>query len=741
MPDIELALLSAGSEGEAAERWLASLPGVRVRLARSLDALPLADLERIWVHATTVEPTLELIAWLKAGGRLLATLSAAELPYRLGLEPVAADDRRSGVWSPATEEFRADSASRDAGLRHVRGLAAFGPHPLFAGFGNGAFLWPPSEGEPFEWLAYRGTRPERGAGVAVERVGHTVHQARWVAWEYQVGEGGILCLGAFAQLAARDGRLAAELHALLANALTGDAIPHSTRSAVATHWPGLLPEDDESALVPTRAAASAHLDDIWDEWPPTASAILIESPAREERPWSAAGRRVLVTGGERSGVQEIWAHPHRLLRQARILVNGREPVVTVVRLAPDEVVRILRLGEIELTERLTIAADHALVFWSIVADGPATITLRWESDLRRAAPYPARSSQLQVSTVGDAELRLSLSHEPVVAQVLAAAGALAAHGGRMEVVGEGLVRLILAAAGGTAELDRTLDALKRRRLRAFRQERMLFARRIEERLTRLEAPDSALVRDFAWARVRLDRSLADVPGTGRSLLAADVVDHPERARFVSLEACRAAAAALSVGDRDPARDVLRFAARWRDHRGTPPSEVSATGLAYYDDPASPGAVRELVQRWLAWTGDAAFVERLGLGSAPDAATVVPAEPGGPVGVVERVMGELWGVAPDAAQERCAIEPALPDGWNEMSLRRLRIGATLLDLRLRRRPGAVVLRVEKLQGPRLRIVAALRGAAVTAVSLNDEPLGGSRAVFEIADEAEVRWTIG
>jgi hypothetical protein len=75
----------------------------------------------------------------------------------------------------------------------------------------------------------------------------------------------------------------------------------------------------------------------------------------------------------------------------------------------------------------------------------------------------------------------------------------------------------------------------------------------------------------------------------------------------------------------------------------------------------------------------------------------------------------------------------------MTLRRLRVGATMLDLRLRRRPGAIALRVEKIQGPRLRLTAALRARVpLTGLTLNDEPLGGSRAVFEIGSEDEVRW---
>ncbi len=760
MSDIQIAWISADTEGEAAEAWLAELSGVRARRCHSLDAVPLAEVERLWVHAVTVEPSLELVAWLRGGGRLLATLEAVELPWRLGLEPQPPDDRRRGSWRDAADEFRPDTATPIPAFRHARGFAAFGPHPLFGGAGNGAVTWLPVEGEPFEWLTYRATRPERGAGVAVERVGHTLHPPRWIAWEHQVGDGGILCLGAFARLAPADPRGGAELRALLANALLGDAIPHGTRDAPATHWPGLLADDDDSAIAATGQGSPAHLDEIWDEWPPTTSPILIESGAREENRWLLTGRRTLLIGSERNGLREIWVHPYRLVRDARILVNGSEPVVSVVRTAPDEVIRVLRAGEVELTERFTVALDHGLVFWSVVADASATISLRWESDLRRTGPYPPRTSSVQVQTWGDAEMRVTLSHEEAAAQVMAAAGVLTAHGATFEVRGEGLARVILAAASSESELERVLAALGRRKLRAFRQERILHARRLEERLTTLEAPEPALARAFAWAKVRFDQSLGESPGVGRSVLADDIPERPERARYVSIESCRIALAAMLAGDREIIRDVLRFLVRARDRSGQIPHEITSSGLACHDGPDGNGPLARLAEAYLAWTGDRTWLERQWPGASAIGVTSEPtpfawnsadpeaefaalrrltATPAAAADLVRGVIEGLWGVAPDATRETVTVAPYLPAGWNEMSLRRLRIGATTLDLRLRRRPGWVALQVVRSHGPRLRLAASLRNAPqVAGMTLNDEPLGGSRAVFDLGGEDEVGW---
>ena len=62
---------------------------------------------------------------------------------------------------------------------------------------------------------------------------------------------------------------------------------------------------------------------------------------------------------------------------------------------------------------------------------------------------------------------------------------------------------------------------------------------------------------------------------------------------------------------------------------------------------------------------------------------------------------------------------------------------MLDLRMRRRPGQLVLGIERVHGPRIRVTALPRGSAVPeAVLVDDEPLGGGRAAFSVSGAHEV-----
>ena len=522
-------------------------------------------------------------------------------------------------------------------------------------------------------------------------------------------------------------------------------------------------------VLPDGAAPPAPPGQVWDEWPPSTSPLLTEVSAREDGRWSLAGRRALVTGAGKSGVGEIRVHPWRIVEGARLEVDGRVPEAVSLWVAPDEIVRVLQAGEVQLTERISTALDQGLIFWSLLADAPVAIRITWLTDFQLAtspAPpasprFPTLAAQNEAGASG--YLRVGLDNAPPRFQAQALAGSIlppervtlpAGPAFRFEVRSDRLVRLILAAGGDEAELERTLDALRRRKLRAFRQDRILHARRIEERLVALESSDPALDRAFGWAKVRLDGSLVEVSGLGRTLAG----EAPERA----------AVATLAMGDRDIAKDVIRHLARGDSGEG------------------SAIALLDLVERYARWSGDLVFLERLwpGLealcrltalppmlarrlgavaralgreerpceldgqvGSAGASVAVADGELTGwqavagdhedPARLVLRVIEGLWAVQPDALRGEVRVEPTLPKRWSEMCLKRLRVGPTTLDIRVRRRPESTVIMVRRGAGPAIRLRLSLRSRPGQGpVTVDQAQLGGDEVAFMLEDVHEV-----
>ncbi|HMA44678.1 MAG TPA: hypothetical protein VKO86_11705, partial [Gemmatimonadales bacterium] len=356
-----VALLGVGAGADAAWELLTSLPDVtphRLSPGGWSDSLEQTDV--LWVHTEEEPPPVSrdvVVPWVERGGRLLLTQRAAARVVALGLESDGPNDTAVRVWRHEDDElWFADMRSFGA-FPHIRGLAAFGSHPLFEGLAQGAFVWAPSEGERLVQTTYaRGRRPARGRVVACERSYIHVNADRVVAWEYDVGSGGVLCIGAFVVPGAHDPLLARQLRRVLANALAGQGIPHHSREAPAAAWPqpGRAAHEDQNLVLPDRVRLDGPL-------PGLGSPLHVASRALSDEAVTLAGRRVLVVGGEQRGIREIWAHPYRLLRDLTVTVGGEAPLIRDAQITPVLIQRHLVSRARIVEETVTSALEHPIV--------------------------------------------------------------------------------------------------------------------------------------------------------------------------------------------------------------------------------------------------------------------------------------------------------------------------------------------------------------------------------------------
>lgn len=603
-----------GDEGDAAWTWLGGLRDLDAHCYAAVAAVPLATTELLWLHGA-VAGDAALVPWLEAGGRLLCTGLAAGIPADLGLEPVAPDERRTGRWRHADDEFWFDEFRSFAAFPHIRGIAGFGPHPLFDRLHQGTYTWAPSEGEAFDWLTYGAARPSAGRVVGVERSFIHLNEQRAIAWEQAVGQGGVLCIGAYAHFNAPDRLLARQLRALAGNALRGEAIPSRRRTALAVTWP--LPG---TAARPDTLLPPPDLPQLDSPWIETPSDLAIESPATADDPWTLAGRRILAVGGERTGLREVWAHPHRLARDVEVSVDGAAPVAAAVRVAPDDVTRRFSDGG---TERVVAALEHPVVIWEIAGAPGAEIAAAWTTDLRLMWPYPAGAlGDLRYATSADGA-RVWIGAEGSPAQIVVGAwgGRLAVEAGhgpwvRIRATGRGRLRLAFVGATDDADLERTLRVLGQKGFPGIQRQRVQHSHQLAEYGAQLLSGDAVLDQAFAWSKVRMDSFLAGTPGVGRSLLAGYAASRPGwgdgrpgYAWYFGRDACWTGFGLLAAGLREPVRDTLKFLASTQDVSGKVLHEYTTSGLVHYDAADSTPLFLLLAGRYAAWTGDLAFLEK------------------------------------------------------------------------------------------------------------------------------------
>ncbi len=784
-------------EGAAAEvrAFVGALSGISARVTTDLATVSLDDTDGLWLHDVS-PPVPELLPWLRSGGRLLATLSAVDVPSTLGLESVPPDDVRDSLW----ETEPADPAPR--------GLAGFGPHPLFEGLQQGTCTWVPTPGAPYRWATYLAGRPAAAAVVAVERVGLELIPSRIVAWEYAVGDGGLLCIGSGIALDPASQPCAPQLRTLLGNALVGQGIPHRTRLTAAPHWtvPGQRVVRQDLASVP-------ELPEITGAWHDATAAASNEAAGDATARWRRSGRRVSLLGGDGDGVREAWIHPWSIIREATASVRG--PTAAVVAVAT----------------RWTAALEHPVIYWEAVATDAGTLLLEWTSDLRRSWPYPAGCGgdleltvapggrRAALGAIGD-PFRLIIDVEGGTLEAAPAEGPAV----RFSLRGAGRCRVRFTGAADDADLERSREMLARRGLPGIRKQREDHERELATYATSIETPEPALVAAFERAKLSLDGGLVGTPGVGRCLAVESPGDRPGAVWYDGPDGCLGAMAQLAAGDRAAPRDTLKFLSLTQDVDGRIVEGCSTSGLASHRaTPAAPLYLL-LAARYAAWTGELDFLSRrwaairrayeLGMtlrpwegdpdAAAPWAAAFESLQPlaealghpeiaeelavaaggarsasgsatfltrpaalmefdggrfvegldawrrlaaqpmtGGDLalpGAVARVAVEgLWGVVPNALESAVRFAPWFPPEWDAMAIERVRVGRTVLTVRLRRRFGQVAARVERVHGPRMHVEFSLRGSAVNpTVLVDDVELQGDRVAFEADGAHALVW---
>ncbi len=616
-------------------RWLQSAPGIDPCIV-SLDDLASTptDCDVVWVHAASViEPQPELASLmepLERGGMLL-TGGAATLPFTLGIESEPPNDAQRGTWTDEADElflFRSFSQ-----YPHIRGHAAFRSHPLFEGLGGAAYTWWPRDGEPFTTVTYRApARPARARIVAVERSFIHVNPDRATIWEYDsmdarthAGAQRVLCVGAYLPFAAHDPAYREHVERLALNALFyvagredrpggGAAALAGTR---ARYWQPPAPEtlEDPEMAVPDLPALAGPLS-------PFEAGLALRGTAEADEPFTLAGRRSFAAGGEQRGIDEVWAHPLRVLARLRL----EDAVAGDVAVTPLGIERRLTIGGSVVRERIFVPGDvpGAVVEWT--AEQAARLRVGWRTDLRLTWPYPAGAlgplrwraldRGVVVAAAHDddrAVFVFSASPDSLrVADAPEQAPALDVTA-ELELADGESVRFAAVGAANDADMERAL-----RRLRwpdALVQARRAAAARLEEDRLALEAPDPQAAAALGWAKERLASYVVDVAAVGRSLVAGYWVSRPDwfhdgrpgYAWFFGRDAVWTALASLAVGDFDAARDVIRFLGERQDLSGKVLHECTTSGVTHYDSADATPLYLLLVARYLAWTGDRAFV--------------------------------------------------------------------------------------------------------------------------------------
>ena len=302
--------------------------------------------------------------------------------------------------------------------------------------------------------------------------------------------------------------------------------------------------------------------------------------------------------------------------------------------------------------------------------------------------------------------------------------------GRPHLVGRGagVLRLVVIGADDEADRDRTLRALARKGIAGLQAQRLRHASQLDALALRLSSPDAARGAALRAAAHAADAELHQLP----------------RGHLGFERPVETGSLLLALGLREPVREALRAPL-------TDPSVIEL--FARYAEWA--GADEFVVKHWP--RAEAGAREVTGEVGARLAALLLPVAEGLGLGIaaaalalragtceaatveLPRSIQELFAIAPEGIDGTVALAPALPRGWPEMTLERLRIGASTLDIKVRRRPAGLAIKCRLGHGPAVVVRLAPRLDFVpSGILIGDEQLPGPALALTVDGEVEGVW---
>ena len=655
-----VAYLTAGpltDEDQAAVRWLASVPGYRAVTVEFPAASEGEEQAKdraagagiVWVHLPD-EAALErwrrcapaadaLKAAVGRGASVLLTDCAAMLAADLQLDPRAPELRTLDI--------------KDDWLFDQKGLQGFRGHPVFDGLFGGAFLWDGDHDQKLPTIGFFGDAwPANGRVIGIEKSYVNLHSDRHLLVEYPASAGGhVLAVGGFVYFQGPN-PLRLNLERFLANCL--GYLAGKPSGGRITFWE---PSDGRpkpfSVQSPPLTSAPAS---VWKDLPESGPCIRRESTNEF---FDLAGRRTLVMGKEKGGIQEFWVHPFRVFRDYRAgLILGEavrwlDEFWVSLEIRPESLMRTYHTPSGDLREILFPSLDRPgmLIRYEASLREPARLVISCGSDLRWMWPYDEKApgeihyawdDGLAAFRVrdgsGDFCGLLGADRRPDE-NLVGAYADLGWSGGKLTGTPANQNRVGLAAVyplepdknpfltvclAGTDQGAAEAEVAHRRLLGDPRLAYDILTkhyRDLFENRVMIEGPDPEFNRLWPWALVGADRFVTETPGLGTALTAGfstsdrgwdggqAVSGRPGYGWYFGRDAAWSGLALDLCGDFATVRAELEFLQKYQDFRGKIFHELTTSGVVHYDAADATPLYVILAADYLRASGDAAFIRR------------------------------------------------------------------------------------------------------------------------------------
>jgi GH15 family glucan-1,4-alpha-glucosidase len=634
-------------EDSAAIRWLKS------NINFSSEVVPLDRIRNVkhvhvvWFHlpdSLTYEAAKKsrefgyLRSLYESGTNFLFTNYAAFLPYDLGVEP-------------SKPSVRVDTI-QNYWLFDKRGFQGFRGHPLFSDLFGGEFVWDPDFDQVLRSVGYFGSDfPESGKVIAVEKSYIVVRGERKLVIEHSSEKARSVSVGSSIYFAPHNNSRA-NLNKFIENALL--YLAGKQFDEPLTYW---------QKFSNTPRVFRIHSPSISKSSNRTLSSLphsglLLTRKDPQNDFFDVAGRRALIMGKENGGIDEIWVHPFRVLRDYQAGIVTGDSVVWLqnfpvrIEVRPESFRRIYSIRDGELRETIfsSLWRGGGVVHYEFEGDVPIQLVIRFRTDLRWMWPFDANAlgdvhyafddgmQALHVKDTtgsfyclfgGDVPPLSSLSgrYQSIDWTVQGLSGTpteanQVSHAGVYQLGKENDGILNFAIVGtneGKEKAEMDFRALLGVLEIEYRQVVEHYSRLLSSKV-QIDSPDKEFNDLFQWAIVATDRFFAYTPSVGKGLLAGmgttargwdggqRISGRPGYAWYFGRDSQWSSFAINDYGDFDIVKQQLEFLQQYQDLSGKIFHEISTSGVVHFDAADATPLYLILAAHYLRASGDIEFIK-------------------------------------------------------------------------------------------------------------------------------------
>ncbi len=594
-----------------------------------------------WIHsADSVEiETLtkndslikEIKKYVNLGGNLLLTLDALRLVVPLGLESK----------NPTSQMVDAN----DDGYGRRLGLHSFLSHPVFEGMNGGAYIFNPTKDMKTKQVGYFNTVIPRGKVVAVDWSYITLKENSKLLLEYKVGKGSVLAVGAYTFFSIPNNSHS-HLKLFVKNCINYLADESKFKNSKKQYW-----DYSTNSVYEFQSSHSFNKFSSTKNWRGDKSIELAKEKAGDNY-WNVAFRRILVMGKEKSGIEEIWAHPFMALRdyEVGLRLKGEDttrwlknysPSIIV---SPEKITRSYKLKNISFTEIISAAFNEpkAIIHYTYDGQDSAELVIKLTSNMRLMWPYSEQTAfnigysinkskdafhfinKYNYSTLAgsnrkfkDAVIGKFDDFKEVNKKFVGIetekfqASALAVYSLQKKDFIDFVIHASTTNAKPQTKNPQDIFA-----------EANKYANRVINNSLTITTPDENFNEGYKWALIGTDKFYVETPGLGKSLVAGysttargwggghKVNGRPGYAWYFGRDACWSSMALLDYGDFEKVKSVLEFLSKYQDINGKIFHELTTSGAVHYDASDATPLYLILCGKYLRHSGDVKFIKQI-----------------------------------------------------------------------------------------------------------------------------------